>query len=278
MRSERWDPSRLANHGHSGCTSVTAADADRDSYLWPHSENRGRQAVDAVMTAAVLAAGASSESSCSLSSVSVATGVYVDGFNLYYGSLRGTPYRWLDLEALARRLLPRDDIQIVRYFTARVSDRVDPTAPVRQDLYLRALRTLPCVQIHFGTFLTNNVWMPLAKPPQRGRRKCQVVKTEEKGSDVNLASHLLLDAFKQQCDTAVIISNDSDLAEPVTIARYELGMTVGVVNPHPARKRSRKLSQDAHFFKQLRSGALAGSQFPATLRDSSGTFRKPSGW
>lgn len=49
--------------------------------------------------------------------------VYVDGFNLYFGALKGTPYKWLDLDALARRLAPNDDIVAVRYFTARVTTR-----------------------------------------------------------------------------------------------------------------------------------------------------------
>jgi len=157
----------------------------------------------------------------------VATGVYVDGFNLYYGALKGTRCKWLDLEALCRHLLPNETIAVICYFTARVSGRIDTGAPVRQDMYLRALRTLPRVELHFGTFLTNSVWMPLVAPPTRGSRKVKVIKTEEKGSDVNLASHLLLDAFQNRCDTVVIISNDSDLTEPVRIARYELGVRVG---------------------------------------------------
>jgi len=104
------------------------------------------------------------------------------------------------------------------------------------------------------------------------------LKTEEKGSDVNLASHLLLDAFRKRCDTAVVISNDSDLTEPVKLARYELGVRVGVVNPHPAKRRSRELSREAHFFKQVRPAALAASQFPDTLVDATGTFHKPKSW
>jgi hypothetical protein len=53
------------------------------------------------------------------------TNVYVDAFNLYYGCLKGTPYRWLDLAALCRRLLPNDEINRVRYFAALVSARPD---------------------------------------------------------------------------------------------------------------------------------------------------------
>lgn len=208
----------------------------------------------------------------------MATNVYIDGFNLYYGSVRGTCYRWLNLEAFCRALLPNEDIRQVRYFTARVSGKLDPQAPARQDIYLRALRTLPRVSIHLGTFLTNKVWMPLVNPPPQGPRKAQVFKTEEKGSDVNLAAHLLLDLFKERCNTVVIVSNDSDLTEPVRIARYELGGKVGVLNPHPPARRSRELSRDANFFKQIRQGTLAASQFPETLVDAKGRFRKPKGW
>ena len=207
------------------------------------------------------------------------TYVYIDGFNLYYGCIKGTAYKWLDLDAFCQRLLPKDDIQQIRYFTAKVAARPhDPQAPQRQETYLRALATIPKLSIHFGHFLTNIVTLPLARPPRIGSRKAQVVKTEEKGSDVNLAAHALLDGFRHRYDTAVIISNDSDLTEPVRIIRYELGLHVGVINPHPARRRSRQLSTEAHFFKQVRPSTLASSQFPLTLNDPVGRFSKPKGW
>ena len=59
----------------------------------------------------------------------MATNVYVDAFNLYYGCLKGTPYRWLDLGAPCRRLLPKDEIKRIRYFTATVSARPDTRTP-----------------------------------------------------------------------------------------------------------------------------------------------------
>lgn len=203
--------------------------------------------------------------------------VYIDGFNLYYGALRGSPHKWLDLEALSRRLLPNDDIRQIRYFTARITARPDdPQQAQRQEIYLRALRTLPLVSVHFGHFLTHPVRLPLANPGPSGPRTAAVLRTEEKGSDVNLASHLLLDAFKQACDTAVVISNDSDLRVPIRIAEQELGVRVGIINPHPAKYRSRVLK--ATFFKQLRPAVLADCQLLATLTDDRGTIRKPHVW
>lgn len=207
----------------------------------------------------------------------MATNVYVDAFNLYYGSLKGTPFRWLDLDALCTRLLPKDRINRIRYFTATVSARPDnPDAPQRQQVYLRALETIPKLSIHYGHYLSHVTRMPLANPPRHGARTVEVVKTEEKGSDVNLATYLLLDAFQQDCDVAVVISNDSDLKLPIEIAQSELGIRVGVVNPHAPARRSRALQPT--FFKQLRPTALAACQFRSLLTDTKGEIRKPAGW
>ena len=86
--------------------------------------------------------------------VSMRTFVYVDGFNLYYGALKGRSWKWLDLPALfAKVLQPQHDILTVKYFTARVSGtRTDPSKPQRQDVYLRALqRHRPEVEVFLGT-------------------------------------------------------------------------------------------------------------------------------
>jgi hypothetical protein len=207
------------------------------------------------------------------------TNVYIDGFNLYYGAVKGTRYKWLDLDALVTSLLPKDNVKRIRYFTARVVPRADdPQQGLRQDVYLRALRTIPRLSIHYGRFQVNNVKMPLTHPGRR-KRLIEVIKTEEKGSDVNLASYLLLDAFKRDCNVAVVISNDADLKEPIAIAMRELGMAVGVINPHPPRFRSLDL-QSLHptFFKQLRKSALKRAQFPPKMRDGAGKFFKPTRW
>ncbi len=80
--------------------------------------------------------------------------VYIDGFNLYNGAVRGTTYKWLDVEKMCITLLPRLKVKRVHYFTARVSGfRHDPDAPLRQDVYVRALRTLSAVQVHANGWL-----------------------------------------------------------------------------------------------------------------------------
>lgn len=103
-----------------------------------------------------------------------------------------------------------------------------------------------------------------------------MIKTEEKGSDVNLASHLLLDAFRGDCEVAFVISNDSDLLEPVRIARREFGIRVGFGCPY--ERPSQVLVRESDFIRPIRAGALRVSQFPPTLSDEHGTITKPASW
>jgi hypothetical protein len=94
------------------------------------------------------------------------TNFYIDAFNLYYGSVKGTPYKWLNLERLCQLSFPNDQVHRIRYFTARVKARPnDPQQPVRQAVYLRALETLACVTIHYGRYLQKPVLMPYETPP-----------------------------------------------------------------------------------------------------------------
>ena len=110
-----------------------------------------------------------------------------------------------------------------------------------------------------GHYLSHPVRLPLAHPPSTGPHTVEVIRTEEKGSDVNLASYLLLDGFRSDCEATVVISNDSDLKVPIELARAELGLVVGVVNPHPPARRSRALQPT--FWRQVRARQLQRSQF-----------------
>ena len=175
---------------------------------------------------------------------------------------------------MCRLPLPSDDIRQIKYFTAMVKARInDPDKPLRQKTYLRALRTIANFEIVLGSFLSHEVIMPLS-PPNIGYAK--VIKTEEKGSDVNLATHLLVDGFRDKYDLAVVVSNDSDLLEPIRFVRKELGKPVGLLNPH--KNPSVELLPNALFIKQIRKGVLANSIFPDTLIDANGSFSKPMNW
>jgi uncharacterized LabA/DUF88 family protein len=201
--------------------------------------------------------------------------VYIDGFNLYYGSLKKTPYKWLDVSKLCQLMLPSDTIQSIKFFTANVSARPhDKHLPVRQQIYFRALKTIPNLTIIRGHFLTHSV--PMILTGSDPIKKVWVDKTEEKGSDVNLATHLLHDGFTGLFDVAVLITNDSDLVEPVKLVRQVLHLPIGILNPH--NRDSRELQQYATFVRRIRQRHLIASQFPDKITDSKGEFHKPQGW
>ncbi|HVT42935.1 MAG TPA: NYN domain-containing protein [Thermoanaerobaculia bacterium] len=198
--------------------------------------------------------------------------VYIDGFNFYYGCIRRTPYRWLNLFRFSQAILPKNDIVKVKYFTAIVKGSPkDNSKSIRQKTYLRALATIPSIEIFLGSFQAHSVRRPLAD----GSGSAVVVDMKEKGSDVNLATELLMDAFANAYDVAVIVTNDSDLAAPVR-AVCKLGKAVGVLNPH--RRQSVELRQCASFVKSIRPWVLRQSLLPPLLQDANGEIHKPADW
>ena len=150
------------------------------------------------------------------------TYIYIDGFNLYYRGVKNTPYKWLDLKSLCQKVLDESHkIEQIKYFTAIVSGKIDLQKPIKQQTYIRALeKYIPEISVYYGHFLTNPAWAMLLDPLEKSK-KVRILKTEEKGSDVNLAVHLLNDAWLDRYDCAVIISNDSDLAEAIDIVRAQ---------------------------------------------------------
>ncbi len=205
------------------------------------------------------------------------TFVYVDAFNLYYGALKNTNYKWINIRKMCELALPKNQIEHICVCTARVNARAgDPQQPLRQDMLFRALRTLPDLEIIEGHFLSHKVWMPLANPLPGGPDRVKVIKTEEKGSDVNLATALLRDAYEECFDKAVVVSGDSDLLTPVLIVKNRLNKPVGILNPQ--KRPCRVLKQAASFYKELTPAILAASQFPEYMQDAVGTFSNPASW
>ncbi len=203
--------------------------------------------------------------------------VYIDGFNLYYRALQGTRFKWLNPARLAERLVrPGDSVDRIRYFTARVSARSgDPGAPRRQQILLNALSTVPNIRFHYGKFLAKTKRRPLVSDPSTF---VEIHDTEEKGSDVNLASHLINDGWKGRYDTAFVLSQDTDLIEPIRIVAKELGRNVGLVWLDGGRP-NKNLASAATFVRHIRPSDLAAAQFPNTLFKADGTeIRKPASW
>ena len=238
-------------------------------------------------------------------------GAYIDGYNLYYGGRgicgRGTAgWRWLDLRRLLTDVVCRESgwgsvehLHVV-FCTARV--REAGQSQYDQDAYLRALKRSGSANIiEYGKYVSRCATAPLAVAGRRGRPQItqsawpvqvrnsedhdvpgatfmvSIARREEKGSDVNVAAHLLHDVLTGAVEAAVVVSNDSDLKLPVQIAKERV--PVGVVNPtkgHPARDLSGApgAGVGGHWWYQLTVPDFIGAQLPTVV----GTLRKPAGW
>lgn len=240
-------------------------------------------------------------------------GVYIDGYNLYYGGRtlcgRGQAgWRWLDLRLLSEHLIKSYSpwsapwsAHIV-YCTARISGADNPSGAQDQDVYLRALRQHRSVDVvEYGIYKNRIASSPLATKGPKGRPQivrpdwpimvksdshgaildgkflASVARREEKGSDVNVATHLLVDVLDGKVDAAVVISNDTDLALPVKLMR--LRIPVGLVNPaggYPAGALNGSPNDGVggHWWHQMAPGDLTTCQLPA----SAGKLTRPVGW
>jgi len=214
------------------------------------------------------------------------TFVYVDGFNLYYRALRKTAHKWLNLHALWEAALPKSCyIAQINYYTALVSGRRNPTAPRDQNAYLRALKTLPNLRVHLGVFQVFKKWMFLVQPvefrPASVQRAlpnpdfAQVMKTEEKTTDVNLGTHLVRDSLTGAFEHAVVITDDTDLIEPLRVVTQEARLPLTLMTPvdNPAVG----LQKSTTHIRHLRP-YLGVSQFPDPVIGPKGPIVKPANW
>lgn len=247
-------------------------------------------------------------------SAGLRVGVYIDGYNLYYGGRgicgRGVAgWRWLDLRQLATTVISAQSnwqgatVTRVVYCTARIKGASNVQSQQDQDVYLRALLAASSVEvIEYGTYVTRTTTAPLATAGPGGRPQistaawpvmirdatgsdvpnasfmASVARREEKGSDVNVAAHLLLDVLNRTVDAAVIISNDSDLRLPIQLTRAHL--PVGLINPtrgYPAGalNGSPTTGVGGHWWYQLKAADFTRSQLPPAIGPK---IRRPAGW
>jgi len=231
-----------------------------------------------------------------LRAIFMRTFVYIDGFNFYYLRLKQQRvFRWLNLKLLSEQIVgPAHKVDRVNFYTARVSGKIDPDGPRKQHIYLSALGTVPEICVHFGHFLFAERFSRLTLPPRTKPAdynwnlplpdRISIPKVEEKGSDVNLASHLVRDACRGSFEQALVISNDTDLVEPIRIVVEELKIPVGIVAPNRARKGdapmpSPSLKAAAAFTLYIDDAHLETSQFPETIETPKGKLiRRPTTW
>lgn len=197
--------------------------------------------------------------------------VYIDGFNLYFGiAAKGwRRYLWLDLPALANRLLKRNQtLQAVKYFTARV--RGDRSKIDRQNNFLQALEARGGLDIFLGRY-------------QKKSRRCRNcghswTEYEEKMTDVRLSTELLRDAFTDNFDVAILMTAEADIIPPIEVIKSAFPKKK-IVMAFPPERDSCGLRQVAHASSRIGRGRLANSQFPGQVRKADGyVLTKPASW
>lgn len=257
-------------------------------------------------------------------------GVYVDGFNLYYGAKQqcgssARQWKWIHIRTLVDSVLSQQlsyarsqgwsaitaawssaVIEKVVYCTARIDSTQNPLGHAEQDTYLKALVAANAVDhIEYGYYVSRTRVSPLAVDERQpsGSTRPAVVRsswpvmvkdatgrdvpqalfmvrhlyTEEKGSDVNVASHLLVDVLTGVIDAAVVVSNDSDLSLPVEVARRHV--PVGIINPHDgntagALRPFGAVGSSQHWTRKLRPQDVFSSQ----MANPAGGYTKPPLW
>jgi len=213
-------------------------------------------------------------------------GAYVDGLNVYYGGRhlcgRDAPgWRWFDLAASVERMIARNAAWVAQgatlhrlvYCTALIRGEINPNGRRRQESYLAALRADDRITIELGYFALRKVRGQAGEGGVRETRKA----SDEKGSDVNVASHLLIDIHTQAIDAAVLISNDGDLRLPAQHARTRV--PTGTANP---RGRSTAIhlrgephdGVSGHWWCRLTAEDFFDNQLPEVV----GGARKPADW
>ena len=212
--------------------------------------------------------------------------VYIDGYNLYYGLLKGTKYKWLDLSKFTRMLLSSDhEVVTVKYFTScTLTYPHDNAAVERQNIYLQAIRSLADVKVISGFFKKNKVLMPVYEEacktcnvPQNGF--VRVMRLEEKRSDVNLAVEMMVDAAQSDVECLVVVTGDADQVGTIAAVRWRFKKTVIVFNPQ--KSMSDHLKKAASYYKNIPRDLPAQCQLPSVItygKRQDRFIRRPSAW
>lgn len=187
-------------------------------------------------------------------------GVYVDGYK--------NPSGHADQDVYLKALLATGSVDHIEY--GRYVARVKPGLLAAED---PATGKPTIVTSRWPVMVQDAASMPVPD----ARFMVKYLHLEEKGSDVNVASHLLVDVLSGAVDAAVVVSNDSDLSYPIAETRNRVPL--GLVNPHGGRfagalASDKTVGAGNHWFRRLARADFSSHQLP----DPAGRYRRPHGW
>lgn len=195
---------------------------------------------------------------------------YIDGFNLYFG-MREAGFdhcRWLDVKKQVESLLQSNQELVgVKYFTSRVSN--NPDKQKRQSTYIDAIESTG-VKLFYGNYQDGS---------EECRRCGHIWRTaKEKMTDVNIATAIIVDAYKDVYDMALLISGDSDLTPPIK-AVNQLFPRKRVFIAFPPKRHNSSMSLVARGSMTIGRKKLVDAQFSDEVISKSGYKLKiPPEW
>jgi uncharacterized LabA/DUF88 family protein len=208
---------------------------------------------------------------------------YIDGFNLYYGLCDSgfRKYLWLNLQGMVQALLrPEQELVCTKYFTARISGGRPSDRPTyrsmrdakrkRQATFLDALGTLSDLRIYYGQYLDDSIEC----------RRCGAkwMDAEEKMTDVNIATEMLVDAFANRYDEALLVSADSDLVPPLRAIK-DCFPHKRISVAFPPKRSSVELLQVSDRRCVIYKNTIRDNQFSRDIKLASGyVLQKPTDW
>ncbi|GHU04819.1 hypothetical protein FACS1894158_05930 [Betaproteobacteria bacterium] len=225
------------------------------------------------------------------------TAAFVDGNNVFYGLLAGTPYKWLNLRALLVHILRMQDtnpeLVSVSYHTASIKPALATrgvASKEAQDTYLRALKTTG-VEVYFGRHRLEPGRAPRfvdkATPASR-LDQVDIWQLEEKETDVQLAVNMYRLACRQasqrqeeRIEQIVLVSADTDMIPALRALREDFpDMRIGVILPHrQERKAQDSLKEFAHWIRRhVTENELQQHQFPSRIPTRKTPVNKPDYW
>lgn len=215
---------------------------------------------------------------------------YVDGYNLYYGRLSNTPYKWLDLKKLIAEILrvqnPVYELLEVKYFTSPVLARLASRGQESQEAQARYIRALEATGVK--VILGRHQLEPGSAPayfadqaPDRTKRVA-IWNLNEKETDVRLALELYRDASQRRLEQTVVVSSDTDIGPMLEALRRDFSMPIGLVLPRdPLHNRppSGTLMNNADWTRShILDEELAASLLPDRIPTRKKPIVKPSYW
>ena len=222
--------------------------------------------------------------------------VYIDGYNLFYGRLRNTSFKWLDafklFQSIAKIQNPSSKIIKIKYFTAPVKANFSShgqESVTTQNIYHRALKYIygDSIDIIYGYHTVEKGYPPRYQKPINKDDRVEIWKFEEKQTDVNIALHMYRDAVNESCAQQILVSNDSDLELPLKlISEDKPDITLGLIIPRPkptglqnSRPPNKSLSQYVNWTRgHILDEECRNAQFADIIPTNKKSIKKPQYW